>query len=176
MPVCDLFAEWLDATDEFLVCRQIYKPRDKIGQEECLQVPVSSVRSGWNTMREHLGIPFGWGPKLLRHSMATILANMGVNMIELEIALGHHPLKKTTDRYVIFSPDYLKTVLAGIEDVVRELHRKVPHALIPPPRRRLRLGLTPWIRPWLCGTLAAQPTRWSPPGIPISARRHQYLH
>lgn len=35
------------------------------------------------------------------------------------------------DRYVIFSPDYLKTIRAGIDDVISDLAGKVGPALVP---------------------------------------------
>jgi integrase len=124
LPVAVVLHEWLTGTDDFLVSRRIFKIDPCDGNfEMATQIPVASVRSGWDTMRAHLGIPLGWGPKLIRHSMATLLANRGVSMFELEIALGHRPLSKTTDRYVIFSPEYLKTVIGGIEDVLNDLSR-----------------------------------------------------
>lgn len=179
MPVADLLHTWLNATDNFLVCRSIYKlvPCSDL-LEEASQLPVASIRSGWDTMREHLELPYGFGPKLVRHSMATILANAGVNIVELEIALGHRPLSKTTDRYVIFSPDYLATVLAGIEDVVAELARKCGDALIPPAPFRIRrtgcagnqiLSQTPH-------HFGVSPSYLAPQGLLLPAELHCRFH
>lgn len=129
MPVVDLLHSWLSATEDRLVC---YERTFKVeGEEITRQFAVASVRSGWDTMREQLKLPAGWGPKLIRHSMATILANRGVDLVEIEIALGHRVINKTSDRYVIFSPNYLKTLYAGIEDVTADLTKKVEAALTP---------------------------------------------
>ena len=179
MPVADLLHTWLNATDDFLVCRNIYKlvPCSDL-LEEPSQLPVASVRSGWDTMREHLKLPFGFGPKLVRHSMATILANRGVIFNELEIALGHNPLSKTTDRYVIFNPNYLRTILAAIEDVVSELARKCGDALIPPAPFRIRVAAGPrnqmlFQTPHHLGALLSY---LAPPGLPLPPELHRRFH
>lgn len=139
LPVVDLLEEWLAATDDWFVCsiRKIDEDGGKIIQ----QVGVRSVRSAWETMRAHLKIPGGWGPKLVRYSIATILANRRADRAELEIAMGHRTLSKTTDRYVIFAPDYLQTISAGIEDVVSDLRRACPSALRPHAASSRKLNL-----------------------------------
>lgn len=129
VPIVDLLHSWLSASDEWLVCGQRvrFDPKQRIDIIE--QYRVASVKKGWLGAREKLGIPEGWGPKLLRHSMATILANRRVDLIELEIALGHRPLGKTSSRYAIFDPDYLSTIRDGLEDVIADLTRKVGPAI-----------------------------------------------
>ncbi len=131
MPVVELLQRWLGATDEWLVCRERRSFDDDKQIDVVAQLRVGSVRSGWDTARAQLGIPDGWGPKLIRHSMATILANRRVDLIELEMSLGHRPLGKTSSRYAIFDPDYLSTIRDGIEDVVADLTRKAGAALYP---------------------------------------------
>ena len=42
-----------------------------------------------------------------------------MDLIELEIALGHRPLSKTSSRYAILDPNYLNTIKHGIEEVYR---------------------------------------------------------
>lgn len=131
VPVVDLLHSWLAITDEWFVCRY-HRHFDDAQQVELIdQERVASVKKGWLSTRAALGIPDGWGPKLLRHSMATILANRGVNLVELEMALGHRVLGKTSSRYAIFEPDYLGSVRDGINDVVNDLQRKVGRALHP---------------------------------------------
>lgn len=131
VPVVDLLHSWLSASDDWLVCGQRIRFDDKQRIDVIEQYRVASVKKGWLGAREKLGIPDGWGPKLIRHSMATILANRRVDLIELEIALGHRPLGKTSSRYAIFDPDYLSTIRDGLDDVVAELTRKVGPALHP---------------------------------------------
>lgn len=129
LPVVDLLQSWLDVTDEWFVCGETtrFDAKQKIDVVE--QYRVGSVRSAWDGAREQLGIPAGWGPKLIRHSMATILANRRVDLIELEMAMGHRVLAKTTGRYALFQPDYLGTVKAGIEDVIADLTKAAGPAL-----------------------------------------------
>ena len=131
VPVVDLLHSWLSASDDWLVCGQRVRFDDEQHVNVIEQYRVASVKKGWLGAREKLGIPDGWGPKLIRHSMATILANRRVDLIELEIALGHRPLGKTSSRYAIFDPDYLSTIREGVDDVVAELTRKVGPALHP---------------------------------------------
>lgn len=101
---------------------------------EMRQVGVASVRSAWDTARIHLGLPEGWGPKLLRHSMSTILASRSINPVELKVAMGHAVFGGSTDRYVIFDPDYLLSFQQGVASVFADLARIAPSALLPPER------------------------------------------
>jgi len=130
MPVIDLLHDFLSATDEWLVCKIVRSEQaDGTGLTE--QLRVASVRSGWDGARAELGIPDGWGPKLIRHSVSTILARHRVNLVELEIALGHRVMKKTTSRYAHLDPDYLKSISDCLQFVADELSRKIGHALQP---------------------------------------------
>lgn len=129
LPVVPLLASWLDTTDDWFVCAETVRPDPRQRINVRRQVGVSSVRSAWDGARAVLGIPDGWGPKLIRHSMSTILANRRVDLVELEMALGHRVLAKTTSRYAIFDPGYLGTVRAGIEDVVADLTKAAGPAL-----------------------------------------------
>jgi hypothetical protein len=61
--------------------------------------------------------------------MATILVSRRVSLVELEMALGHRALGKTSSRYAIFEPDYLSTIRDGIEDVISDLTRIAGPAL-----------------------------------------------
>jgi hypothetical protein len=129
LPVVPLLRSWLEATDEWFVCKQISRVDSDTGLEVTEQRGIGSVRSAWNGARAALGMPDGWGPKLIRHSMATILANRRVDLAELRMAMGHEVLGKTTGRYAIFDPGYLGTVKAGIEDVIADLMKAAGPAL-----------------------------------------------
>lgn len=129
LPVVPVLASWLETTDEWFVCREVtrFDPKQKIDVIE--QHSVSGIRTAWDGVCERFKIPDGWGPKLIRHSMATILANRGVDLIQLEMALGHRVLGKTSSRYAIFGPDYLASVRQGIEDVLADLAKGAGQAL-----------------------------------------------
>lgn len=131
VPIVDLLHSWLQQTDDWFVCfeRTSFDPKQRI--DIITQHGVKAIRSGWDGAREHLGIPGGWGPKLIRHSMATILANRGVDLIQLEMALGHRVLGKTSSRYAIFGPDYLASVRDGLNDVIADLMKMAGSALHP---------------------------------------------
>ncbi len=131
IPIVGVLDAWLSASDEWLVCREIKSFDDAQQIDVVEQVRVAGVRSGWDTARQALGIPDGWGPKLIRHSMSTILATRKVDLVELEMALGHRVLGKTTSRYVIFDPSYLGTIRCGLEDVLDDLARRSGGALHP---------------------------------------------
>jgi len=129
LPVAALLASWLEVTDEWFVCMERVRFDKKQQVDIIEQHQVSSVRSAWDGARKALGIPEGWGPKLIRHSMATILANRHVDLIELEMALGHRVLGRTSSRYAVFDPSYLGTFKAGIEDVIADLTKAAGPAL-----------------------------------------------
>lgn len=129
LPVVGLLDSWLQTTDDWFVCREVTEYDAKQQVELTRQIGVDAIRTAWTGAREHLGIPAGWGPKLLRHSMATILANRRVNLIELEMALGHRVLGKTSSAYAIFDPDYLGTIKEGIEGVIADLTKIAGPAL-----------------------------------------------
>lgn len=129
LPVVPLLASWLEVTDDWFVCTERTHFDEKQKVDIITQHAVRSIRSAWDGARQAVGIPDGWGPKLIRHSMATILANRRVDLIELEMALGHRVLNKTSSRYAMFDPTYLGTVKAGIEDVISDLAKVAGSAL-----------------------------------------------
>jgi integrase len=129
VPVVDLLHSWLLVTDDRLVCSERTKLDPKQKVKVTTQTNVASVRKAWDGASDLLKIPAGWGPKLIRHSMATILANRGVDLIQLEMALGHRVLGKTSSRYAIFDPSYLSTIKDGLEDVIADLTKMAGPAL-----------------------------------------------
>lgn len=131
IPVVSVLDAWLTASDEWLVCREVKFYDDDQQIDTVEQVRVASVRSAWDSARDALGIPDGWGPKLIRHSMSTILATRRVDLVELEMLLGHRVLGKTSSRYVIFDPSYLGSARDGIEDVLCDVARRSGGALHP---------------------------------------------
>lgn len=131
VPVPTIFREWLEATDDRFVCR-IVNSQGPEGETVARQVPVASVRSAWDGARQALRLPAGWGVKLVRHSMATVLANRGVDPVQLKIAMGHIPLGGVTERYVIYAPEYLGGFLDVLNDVLADLLRHSPGAWTPP--------------------------------------------
>lgn len=120
--VNDLLEEWLCATQDWFVCREKTAVNPETGEEVIIQTGVASIRSAWDTMRETLKLPQSWGPKLLRHSMATELRRRGVDPWELAGQLGHRVLK-TSELYAAYDPNYLSTVQAGIGDIVEDLRK-----------------------------------------------------
>lgn len=135
LPIVDLLNDWLLATDQWFVCKHFVAYDAELDEDVMQQIRVASIRSGWDGAKSRLGIPDGWGPKLIRHSMSSILANRRVNLIELEVALGHRVMKKTTSKYAHLDPDYLRSIADGIEDVVADLTKKVGSGLQPATER-----------------------------------------
>ncbi|WCT72575.1 hypothetical protein PQ455_13140 [Sphingomonas naphthae] len=135
LPVGDVFAEWLNSTTDWFVCAHRRETDPATGESSLRQIGLDSVRSAWDTARDHLKLPAGWGTRLLRHSVATILANRGINPVELKIAMGHEPIVGTTARYVIFDPSYLVSFQRLVDELFDELSRMAPAALIFPSAR-----------------------------------------
>ncbi|GAA4019375.1 hypothetical protein GCM10022280_19000 [Sphingomonas swuensis] len=156
VPVTSLLRTWLEATDEWFVCgrRNVGSKAEPAWQE----YKVASVRSGWETARQHLGLPDGWGPKLLRHSMATILANRRVPQTERKLLMGHEALEGSQKSYVIFDPDYLLKAKETIEEVIAELRNLSPAALAPPGAQQ---------RSTIDASVSKSPTRRAIPLMPF---------
>ncbi|MEK9211567.1 hypothetical protein [Sphingomonas sp. 2378] len=123
LPVTSLLANWLEATDDRLVCHESVVEEDE--DRWVVQRPVADVKKAWSVMARRFGVPIGFGPKLMRHSMATLIAQRGVSQQEIPLALGHVVLPPSTRRYVIFSPAYLSETRQGLEDIASELARKM---------------------------------------------------
>ncbi|MEJ8630572.1 hypothetical protein P0F65_13375 [Sphingomonas sp. I4] len=87
LPVTSLLANWLEATDDRLVCHESVAEEDK--DRWVVQRPVADVKKAWSVMARRFGVPVGFGPKLMRHSMATLIAQRGVSQQEIPLALGH---------------------------------------------------------------------------------------
>lgn len=123
IPVTPLLANWLEATDDRLVCHESVVEKDE--DRWLVQRPVADVKKAWRVMARHFKVPAGFGPKLMRHSMATLIAQRGVSQQEIPLALGHTVLPSSTRHYVIFSPEYLSETRQGLEDIASELARKM---------------------------------------------------
>lgn len=130
IPVTSLLNEWLHSTDEWFVCgvRNVGTKANPV----LIQSRVASVKSAWGTARDTLGLPAGWGPKLLRHSIATILANRGVPQTERKLIMGHEALEGSQKAYIIFEPGYLSGVRDVLEQLTEELRGLSPGALSAP--------------------------------------------
>lgn len=135
LPVIGLLANWLDATDDRLICGETIVEEP----EDCwlAQRSVASIKKAWSVMAGRFGIPPGYGPKLMRHSMATLLAQRGVQPDEISLTLGHTILKPSTRHYVMISPHYLVQTRQALEDIVADLGRKTRAPLNP---RRTTIG------------------------------------
>jgi integrase len=146
VPVTDLLNDWLSATDDRLVCTEVIRT-DEEG-EWLDQRPVQSVKKAWQAMRSELGIPVGWGPKLIRYSMASILRRRGVDKDQLAVALGHQALNATTERYATLDPEdprYLESVRALLEELIADLLQK---ATVPLRAKRTQVGANGRRRLW----------------------------
>jgi len=102
VPVIPEFAPWLDAW-----AAHPHKP-------------VLSRKRWWRTMRTNLDLPALAVPKTIRHTIATRLRKMRVPNEELETAMGHLVLKRTTRVYAKYDPDYLLNVSKALSTVWRD--------------------------------------------------------
>ena len=123
LPVTALLASWLEATDDRFVCHESIVEADD--DRWLTQRPVADIKKAWRVMAARFGIPGGYGPKLMRHSLATLIAQRGVPLTEIALALGHTVLPPSTRHYVIFSPHYLVHTRQALEDIAADLARRV---------------------------------------------------
>jgi hypothetical protein len=78
---------------------------------------VLSRKVWWRTMRKHLALPALAVPKTIRHTVATRLLAMHVPFEEVETALGHLVLKRTSRVYAKYDPAYLANVSKALSTV-----------------------------------------------------------
>lgn len=114
IPVARQFRPWLDEALE----RDAY-------------IPVSTVRHGWASMRNHLGLPGRResGEKLIRRSMATICRKLigEANWQQGEMMLGHRKAS-ISDIYAIPDAANLGLALEATESVIDQIERLTPGA------------------------------------------------
>lgn len=114
IPVAKQFAPWLDEA----------KTRGNY-------LPVSTIRHGWDSMRDHLGLPGGReaGEKLIRRSIATIARRKigEANWTQGEMMLGHKRAS-ISDIYAIPDPANLGLALAATEEIIDEIENLCPGA------------------------------------------------
>jgi len=114
IPVARQFTAWLDEA----MTRDSY-------------LPVSTVRHGWASMRQALGLPGGReaGEKLIRRSMATICRKLigEANWTQGEMMLGHRKAS-ISDIYALPDPANLGLALAATESVIDQIERLTPGA------------------------------------------------
>jgi len=108
-------------------------------------VEVSTIKTAWQLMMNHLGIDEGegeTGTKLIRRSMAD-LARARLDAAywpEIEIFLGHEVMNSTSVLYAPTRPDYLAHAKGAIESIIDDIETIVPGcfsttlAPIDPPR------------------------------------------
>ena len=68
--------------------------------------PLEDVRGAWRRVTKAAGLPAGLRVHNLRHSYASILANLGTPLNEIGVLLGHSQLS-TTQRYAHHAPQRL---------------------------------------------------------------------
>jgi hypothetical protein len=83
------------------------------------------VKTAWRTMRRVLGLGSDVLQKTIRHTVASRLYALRrqfptLAVEEIEILLGHRPMKKTTSRYVKFDPDYLASLVEPLSSIWNE--------------------------------------------------------
>lgn len=112
IPIAKQFAKHLDAT-------------------EGLYLPVASIRTAWETMREELKLPgnreSGW--KLPRRSMASLVRDRigETNYPQVKRFMGH-AAADVTDIYALAKPEQLGIALAEIEKIIDEIESLAPGA------------------------------------------------
>lgn len=86
--------------------------------------PLKSIRSGFETILERAGMQDDEEAiaYVIRHTIATWMAEQGVPDRELEIWMGHKlPGNKTTRRYIHLRPEYLKNAAAAVDAYFKQL-------------------------------------------------------
>lgn len=101
--------------------------------------PVLSRKVWWRTLRKNLELPTKAEPKTIRHTVATRLRTMRVPAEEIETALGHHVLKRTTRVYAKYDPEYLANLSKALsivwQDYCAAAHKWLAVHLLSTPKR-----------------------------------------
>jgi len=75
-------------------------------------VPLEDIRGAWARVTAAAGLPAGLRIHDLRHSFASVLANLGTPLSEIGVLLGHSQLS-TTQRYAHHAPQRLIATAAS---------------------------------------------------------------
>lgn len=88
------------------------------------QPPPTSTGMAWRTMRRALGLPDGYIPKTVRHTVATELRRRGVPAEQISVLLGHRPadLERMTAVYAKYDPRYSAEAIAGLQALLTEVN------------------------------------------------------
>jgi integrase len=79
--------------------------------------PVLSRKVWWRMLRKNLGLPARAEPKTIRHTLATRMRTMRIPFNEIETALGHLVMKRTSRVYAKYDPDYLLNVSKALSTI-----------------------------------------------------------
>ena len=74
-------------------------------------MPLEDVRNAWTRAAKAAGLPAGFRIHDLRHSFASVLANLGTPLNEIGVLLGHSQMS-TTQRYAHHAPQRLVATAA----------------------------------------------------------------
>jgi integrase len=89
------------------------------------QPPPKSRGTAWRTMRRALGLPDGYIPKTIRHTVATELRRRGMPSEQLSVLLGHRPvdMERMTAVYAKYDPHYLAEAVAALQALLTEVNQ-----------------------------------------------------
>ncbi len=99
--------------------------RTQIQVERKNSPPPKSRGRAWRTMRRALGLPDGYIPKTIRHTVATELRRRGVPAEQMSVLLGHRPadMERMTAVYAKYDPRYLTDAVAALQALLTEVNQ-----------------------------------------------------
>lgn len=127
LPILPLLGEWLQAEwDEWAAL----EPEARVGRGWLVNFygrPVRSIDTAWATMLVDLGMPTGreWRPYVLRHSLATLVRNLGAERWDLEGFMGHRASSQTE----VYAVGEFPTVVRALNSLIEEIGRLAPGSL-----------------------------------------------
>jgi len=127
VPVLPLLDEWLKAE---YATYQALAPEDRVGRGWLVNYygrGIQDVDSAWKAMLDSLKLPTGreWRPYVLRHSLATLVRNLGAEKWDLKGYMGHDA-GDVTETYAVGE---FPSVVRALSGIIEEIERLRPGAL-----------------------------------------------
>lgn len=127
VPVLPVLADWLSAE---LAEYEALPIDERVGQGWLVNYygrAVLDVDRSWTTMLTELELPTSreWKPYLLRHSLATLVRNLGATKWDLDGFMGHDAGGQTE----VYAIGEYRSVETALKSILEEIERLAPGAL-----------------------------------------------
>lgn len=127
VPVLPALSDWLSAELSIYEALPVAERAGRGWLVNYYGRPVQDVETSWKSMLVALGLPTGreWKPYILRHSLATLVRNLGATKWDLDGFMGHDAGGQTE----IYAIGEYASVERALLTILKEIEQLAPGAL-----------------------------------------------